>query len=329
VSNDKITFIDFCSGIGAGRLGLEQHNFKCLGFSEINLKSEKTYRSFFSENEVNFGDLTKIDYKKLPNFDLLIAGFPCQSFSINGKRKAFDDERGQIIFSLAKILKDKNIKYFILENVKGLVNINKGQTLDYILHLLDNSGYEVKYKILNTLNYGLPQSRERIYFVGIEKKLKNKNFEFPQPTKYKYDLSNFFVEDDDRYIIKENSLRWNTLLKQFNNKYNYGKYNVGELLKKDYLVIDTRQSDIRLYENYIPTLRTGRAGICYVKSGTIRMLSGKESLLFQGFSVDFYNKIKNITDTVLLEQTGNAMSINVISAIAENLKKVIGSDYGF
>lgn len=102
---NKIKFIDFCAGIGGGRLGLENLGMKCLGFSEIDKKSEKTYREFFGEEEKNHGDLTKINTNDLPDFDLMIAGFPCQTFSVIGQRKGMCDHRGQIIFSLIKIMK--------------------------------------------------------------------------------------------------------------------------------------------------------------------------------------------------------------------------------
>lgn len=315
--------MDFCAGIGGGRLGLEQNGFKCVGFSEINDKSISTYRSFFGDAETNFGDLTKINYENLPNFDILIAGFPCQSFSINGKRKGFKDERGQIIFYLAEILKNKNIKYFIFENVKGLININNGEDFRYILKILNDIGFNVSYKVLNTLNFSLPQSRERVYFVGIKKNLKNNNFIFPE---LKFEISNlkeYLIDDRKEYIIEKNSERWDTLMKQINNKYNKGKFDINKLLNKNLLIIDTRQSDLRLYEGYIPTLRTGRSGICYVKDGKLRRLSAKESLLLQGFPKKYYDKIKDTSDSIILEQTGNAMSVNVVSFIASQLCKII------
>ena len=182
---NNLTFIDFCSGIGAGRLGLQNLGLNCLAFSEIDKNAEETYRKFFGAEEQNFGDLMKINTKELPNFDMMIAGFPCQSFSINGQRKGMKDERGQIIYGLIKIMKDKNLKYFILENVKGLVNHEGGESLRIILDELDKAGYKVFYKVLNSLNYGVPQMRERIYFVGVRKNLvkKNKEFFWPEPIK--------------------------------------------------------------------------------------------------------------------------------------------------
>lgn len=140
----------------------------------------KTYKTFFdTKNEVELGDLTKINPHKLDNFDLLISGFPCQSFSIVGKREGLkNQEKGQIIFYLANILKIKQPSFFILENVKGLINHNQGKTFKIILNILENCNYNVFYNILNTLDFGLAHNRERIYFIGIKKE-KKKIFNFP------------------------------------------------------------------------------------------------------------------------------------------------------
>ncbi len=181
----NIKFLDFCSGIGGGRIGLENLGMDCLGFSEIDRDAEITYRKFFGDDEVNYGDLMQIEPNILPDFDFLISGFPCQTFSIIGNRCGLDDkERGEIIYGLVEILKAKNIKYFILENVKGLINHNRGKTLKIILMLLEDAGYRVYYKVLNSLDFGVPQMRERIYFVGVKKELVNDNFNYEFPTKY-------------------------------------------------------------------------------------------------------------------------------------------------
>jgi len=121
----KLKFIDFCAGIGAGRLGLEKSGLSCVGFSEIDKQAEITYRKFFGEEEINHGDLTKIKPETLPNFEMMIAGFPCQTFSVIGQRKGMSDKRGQIIFSLTKIMNAKNLSYFILENVFSMSRENR------------------------------------------------------------------------------------------------------------------------------------------------------------------------------------------------------------
>lgn len=309
-------FMDFCSGIGGGRLGLEENNLECVSHSEIDIAADNTYRLFFGKNEKNYGDLMCIDTKTLPDFDILIGGFPCQTFSIVGKRAGFSDSRGQIIYGLIKILVEKDIPYFILENVKGLVNHNKGETLKVILKELSDAGYSVDFRVLNSENYGVPQFRERIYFVGIKKGLLKKPFKWPQPTDTP-DIRNYLT-DTDNDILDTDSPTWQ---KYLNNKYNNGRFNLQELLKEDYLVLDWRQSDLRLYRGKTPTLRTGRHGILYVKDGKLKKLSGYEGLLLQGFTKELADiaKKSQINSNKLLSQAGNAMTVSVIRAIGKSL----------
>lgn len=322
----KIKFMDFCAGIGAGRLGLENLGLNCVAFSEIDRYAEKTYREFFGEEEKNHGDLMKINPADLPHFDLMIAGFPCQSFSVIGQRKGMNDHRGQIIYGLIKIMNGKNLPYFILENVKGLVNHEGGKTLKIILEELDNAGYKVYHRVLSSLHYGVPQMRERIYFVGIRKDLvkENKHFEWPNPVKTPK-VENYLI-DDGELEFNEKKRAYETFLKFLDNKYNKGLFKVEKLLKEDYLVLDTRQSDLRLYHGKVPTLRTGRHGILYVRNGKFRKLSGYESLLLQGFPKNLAEKTKGkIADVYLLSQAGNAMTVNTIEAIGKNLLDYINA----
>jgi len=324
--NTKIKFMDFCAGIGAGRLGLEKVGLNCVAFSEIDRYAERTYREFFGEEEKNHGDLMKINPADLPHFDLMIAGFPCQSFSVIGQRKGMNDHRGQIIYGLIKIMNGKNLPYFILENVKGLVNHEGGKTLKIILEELDKAGYKVYHRVLSSLHYGVPQMRERIYFVGIRKDLvkENKHFEWPKPVKTPK-VENYLI-DDGELEFNEKKRAYETFLKFLDNKYNKGLFNVEKLLEEDYLVLDTRQSDLRLYRGKVPTLRTGRHGILYVRNGKFRKLSGYESLLLQGFPKNLAEKTKGkIADVYLLSQAGNAMTVNTIEAIGKNLLDYINA----
>lgn len=320
---NKIKFIDFCAGIGAGRLGLENVGLSCVGFSEIDKYAENTYREFFGQKEKNHGDLMKINPNDLPSFDLMIAGFPCQSFSVIGQRKGMNDHRGQIIYGLIKIMKAKNLPYFILENVKGLVNHEGGKTLKIILEELDKAGYKVYHRVLNSLDYGVPQMRERIYFVGIRKDLINgHSFEWPKSVSPP-DVQDYLI-DESEMEFNEKKRACETFLKYLNNKYNKGLFKIEKLLKEDYLVLDTRQSDLRLYRNKVPTLRTGRHGILYVRNGKFRRLSGFESLLLQGFPKHLSEKTKGkIADVYLLSQAGNAMTVKVIEAIGKSLLNYI------
>ncbi|MDO8555417.1 MAG: DNA (cytosine-5-)-methyltransferase [bacterium] len=324
--NTNIKFIDFCAGIGAGRLGLQNSGLSCLAFSEIDKYAERTYREFFGQEEKNFGDLMKINPNDLPNFDLMIAGFPCQSFSVIGQRKGMCDHRGQIIYGLIKIMNGKNLPYFILENVKGLVNHESGKTLKTILEELEKAGYKVYHRVLSSLHYGVPQMRERIYFVGIRKDLVKENKHFEWPTPIKTPKIQDYLIDDGELEFNEKKRAYETFLKFLDNKYNKGLFKVEKLLKDDYLVLDTRQSDLRLYRGKVPTLRTGRHGVLYVRNGKFRKLSGFESLLLQGFPKNLANKTKGkIADVYLLSQAGNAMTVNVIEAIGKNLLNYINA----
>ncbi|EAH4563867.1 DNA (cytosine-5-)-methyltransferase [Campylobacter jejuni] len=316
-------FIDFCSGIGGGRLGLEKAGFTCIAFSEIDKAAIKTYKRLFdTKNELELGDLTKINPENLPDFDLLISGFPCQSFSIVGKREGLDNkEKGQVIFYLADILKIKQPNFFILENVKGLLNHDKGQTFQKILELLKSLDYEVSTKLLNSLDFSLAQSRERVYFIGIKKSL-NKIFKFDFKEKKKPNIKDFLNPNDENIL---NRNKYETFLRYLQNKYNKNRFCLEELLENDFLILDTRQSDLRCYQDKIPTLRRDRQGILYVYNKNFYILSKIEALKLQGFGKinNLEDKIKNIKQSDILRQCGNAMSVNVIESIAKSLKEQI------
>lgn len=316
----KLKFMDFCAGIGGGRLGLEKIGLQCVAYSEIDKKTSKTYELMYGTSEKNFGDLMKIDINTLPDFDLMIAGFPCQTFSVIGQRKGLDDHRGQVIYGLSKILREKKIKYFILENVKGLVNHDRGNSIKEILRELTDSGYEVKWRVLNSLGLGVPQMRERVYFVGVRKDLVKSffNYEFPVILKQP-PLNDYFIEDAE-LEMKEKERTFATFKRYLANKYNNNNFSIEKLLQEELLVLDIRQSDLRLYRGKVPTLRTGRHGILYVKNGKFRKLSGFESLLLQGFPKELALKVKDkVTDKDLLSQAGNAMTVNAISEVGKNL----------
>lgn len=324
--NNELKFIDLCAGVGAGRLGLEANGFKCIGYSEIDKDAEYTYRTLYG-NELAFGDLTKIKPHTLPSFDLLISGFPCQTFSIVGKRDGLQDEdKGQIIYYISRILEERGNSFFILENVKGLVNHDKGRTFEIVLNLLEALDYEVHYEVLNSLDYGVPQMRERIYLVGVKKELvqDGKSFSFPSKIDKIHDISYFLSDKREEFIFDTSKTTYTTFERYLQNKYNEGKYNIDEILKKDYVVLDTRQSDLRIYHQRVPTLRRGRHGILYTKGGQLRKLSGYEAFLLQGFTPKMAEKASNEqSNGKLLAQAGNAMTINVIQAISKELLKYV------
>ena len=144
---------------------LPQDNPICVGFSEIDKYAIATYQQHYPTHH-NYGDITKINADELPDFDLLVGGFPCQAFSIAGKRKGFEDTRGTLFFEIARILKAKQPRLFLLENVKGLLSHDNGQTFRTIIATLDELGYDLQWQVLNSKNHGVPQNRERIFIVG-------------------------------------------------------------------------------------------------------------------------------------------------------------------
>ena len=165
--NKPLTFIDFFAGIGGFRIGLERAGFKCIGSCEIDKYASLLYKTYFNtEKELFFNDIRTIKTEDLPDFDILCAGFPCQSFSIAGRRLGFNDTRGTMFFELARILKDKRPRYFILENVKGLLNHDGGKTFQTILKILSELRYQTQWQLLNSKYFGVPQNRERVFIVG-------------------------------------------------------------------------------------------------------------------------------------------------------------------
>lgn len=180
LENNKIKFIDLFCGLGGLRIAIEnvakEHGLEtsCVFSSDFDKDVQQIYEANFGEKP--FGDITKIHESEIPDHDVLLAGFPCQAFSICGDQKGFEDTRGTLFFDIARILRAKQPKFFVLENVKQLASHNGGKTFARILETLGNLGYQTHYKILNALDYGLPQKRERVFIVGFrEPRLYNWN----------------------------------------------------------------------------------------------------------------------------------------------------------
>ncbi|MCK5787849.1 MAG: DNA (cytosine-5-)-methyltransferase [Chlamydiia bacterium] len=310
-------FIDICSGIGGGHLGILRafSNAKCIGFSEIDKGAINIYQKAFPDIN-NLGDVNDICIKELEDFDLLIAGFPCQSFSINGSREGFAGRQGFIVFKILEIIRLKKPKYILLENVKGLLSHRSGNTLKVILNTIQNSGYFYKHTVLNSKDFSLPQSRERLYIFASKSKSIVDQFEFPKcknRVKY-YDVLNGEKEASTSEL--------ETIRNRFGDKYNF------HICKNSFLssgeIIDYRQSDLRKYSGYFPTLRASKHGLLYFKSKKLFLLTGKEALILQGFPNNIIEICNNlISNNKILFYAGNAMSINVISNIFKILKCII------
>jgi DNA (cytosine-5)-methyltransferase 1 len=191
----RFTFIDLFSGIGGFHLGLSAIGGKCVMASDIDEYANKTYKKNF--NLQPHKDITKIESKSIPNFQVLCAGFPCQSFSNIGPGGGLKDHRGALIYEVFRILKDKHPNAFILENVKGLVSHNKGDVLKYILMRLRRLKYKVSYKVLEATDFGLPQIRKRLFIVGVKNDIRNE-FRFPKPLTLKKKLCDIMKGKTER-----------------------------------------------------------------------------------------------------------------------------------
>ena len=163
-----IKYLDMFAGIGGFRSGLEKiGGFKCIGYCEIDKYAKLSYEAMYdTKGELYFNDAREINPKELPDIDLITGGFPCQSFSIAGRRKGFEDTRGTLFFEIARIASAKKPKYLFLENVPGLLSHDRGRTFKTILSSLDELGYDVTWQVLNSKDFGVPQSRKRLYIMG-------------------------------------------------------------------------------------------------------------------------------------------------------------------
>ena len=311
------TTLDLFAGIGGIRIGFEKAGFETVFSNDYEPKCKDTFDLNFDHSQLTVGDIRQITTKELPDFDFLLAGFPCQPFSIAGRREGFKEskDRGNLFFDILRILKAKKPTGFLLENVKNMQGHDKGNTFKIIREELDKLGYGIKFKVLNSMEYGnIPQNRERIYIVGFRKELKLiEKFEFPQKVKLTK-----FVE--------------NVLEKEVDDKYYYNDKPLYEKLKNEQMKENTIYQWRRVY------LRENKSGVCptlTANMGTgghnvpiikdhkgIRKLTPRECARIQGFP-DTYKLPKNIADSHLYKQFGNSVSIPVIEKIAKNIKKVL------
>ena len=301
-------FIDLFAGIGGLRLGFEKAGGQCVFSSEIDKHAKITYKLNFGEEP--FGDITKIKSKDIPKHDILLAGFPCQPFSVAGDKKGLRDPRGNLFYQIIRILTECQPKAFLLENVKGLTSINRGTTFQLIIEKLNQIGYTVYSKTLNTMDYGnIPQTRERIYIAGF---LNDSPFSFPK----KLNLTKT-VQD---ILLKEKQL----------NKYYYNRFEIFNTLQKHItkkgIVYQWRRSYVRENKSAVcPTLMahmgTGGHNVPLIKDDYgIRKLTPRECARFQGFPDSF--NLPNISDCHLYKQFGNSVSVPLVKRIA---KKIIES----
>jgi len=325
--NYSFKFIDLFAGIGGFRIALQNLGGKCVFTSEWDENAKKTYKANFGETP--FGDITKDRTKSyIPTgFDVLCAGFPCQAFSIAGKRGGFEDTRGTLFFDVAKIIKDKQPKAIFLENVKGLKSHDKGKTLETILNVLRNDlGYYVPDpEIMNAKEFGVPQNRERIYIVGFRGDLGINNFEYPDPLNQtvafkdvketnvvptKYYLSNQYLHTlknhKERHASKGNGFGYQIIKDdEISNS-----ILVGGMGRERNLVFDDRITDF--------TPSTHIKG--EVNREGIRKMTPREWARLQGFPDHF---VIPVADASAYKQFGNSVAIPAIQATAEKIIDLI------
>ena len=191
---ENMTFIDLFAGLGGFRLALESLGAKCVYSNEWDKPAQKVYNSNFDDTPE--GDITLVDEKTIPNHDILCAGFPCQPFSISGKRGGFEDSRGTLFFDVARIVKEKTPKVVFLENVKNFASHDEGRTLQVVQATMEELGYTFFQKVLNAVDYGIPQKRERIYMVCFRKDLNITDFRYPTPFKLTKHVEDYLLTDE-------------------------------------------------------------------------------------------------------------------------------------
>ncbi len=303
------------TGIGGFELGFEKANsrFKCVGFSEIDKFACQVLKHKFPKIK-NYGDATKIKPEELPDFDLLCGGFPCQAFSIAGNRQGFKDTRGTLFFEIAKLIKIKKPKIIFLENVKGLLNHEAGQTFRIIVQTLDELGYDVQWMVHNSKFFGVPQNRERVFIIA---NLRGTSRPEILPFKKSYQ-KNSKLQGQQANTIETSGASKSYVIKSKQLQETKGNPQGKRIYKTDGIG---------------QTLTTKGGGVIAKKvsfdKNQIRKLTPKECERLQGFPDDWTkyglsekDQLVTFSDTQRYKQTGNAVTVNVIKAIGEKLAKV-------
>ena len=307
------------SGIGGFELGLlmSEKNVKLVGYSEIDKYAIEVFQKRFKGIN-NYGNATIIDETKLPNFDLLVGGFPCQAFSVAGRQRGFDDTRGTLFFDVARILKHKKPKHFILENVRGLLSHDSGRTFQTIIKVLADIGYLVQWEVCNSKNYGVPQSRERMYIVGhLRGQSRPKVFSFREGNG---------VSETSRKKERERSSQVSSTI---TSNYKRGTHAMGEqyILEPKELTKNIGQGQ-RVYSTNGASVsikalgggQGGKTGLYKIRQGKtqIRRLTPIECERLQGFPD---NWTEGLSDTQRYKCMGNAVTTNVVEWVVTQLYK--------
>ncbi len=307
--------IDLFAGVGGVRLGFERAGFTAVFANDFEPACKETYDLNSEEAHLTVMDINKLKISDLPEFDLLLGGFPCQAFSIAGYRKGFNDDRGvgSLFFRVAEIIAERKPKAVFLENVKNLKTHDGGKTFSIIKKTLEDSGYHVKFEILNSMTHGnVPQNRERIFIVGFRDKKHFDKFKFPKEV----DLTTNFRE------LLETSVDGKYY---YNGKTLYSKLKGG--IKSKDTVYQWRRRYVRANKKgVVPTLTanmgTGGHNVPIILDNKgIRKLTPKECFLMQGFPKNF--KLPRMADSKLYKQAGNSVTVPVVERIAKNIAEAM------
>jgi len=330
MKNEVINFLDLFSGVGGFRYSIEKvcKNANCVGYSEIDKFALLTYKSNFKikSTELELGDINNIDIKTIPNFDILFAGFPCQPFSLMGKNKGFNDIRGTLFFSIEKILNIKKPKLFLLENVRGLLKNNNGETYKTIIKKLEKIGYYTLTFVLNSKYYGVPQNRRRVYILGfLDKKLRDS---ISIPKKINSKLTTWHLlekEVDEKYYLSEKILK--TILADGSGKFK-SKSEINPIIARP-LTATMHKMHRACQDNYfsdsfiLGNFNNQNKSVTKKNLGInrIRKITPLEAFRLQGYSDVFVkNAYKNkISNTQLYKQAGNSITINVVESILKEI----------
>ena len=282
----------------------EPLEWECVGYSEIDKYAVQIYQQHFPEH-TNYGDITAIDADALPDFDLLVGGFPCQSFSIAGKRGGFEDTRGTLFFDLARILRAKRPRLFLFENVKGLLSHDNGETFRTIISALDELGYDLQWQVLNSKNHGVPQNRERVFIIGHLRGT-------PRPEVFPFLGTD---EKDTRNCGEDLSYALDANYHKGTNTLEKNRRQV--ILHNVYGGFGEKKA--RVFEKESPTIRTSAGGghLPSVSDGEmVRRLTPTECERLQGFPDGW---TEGVSDTQRYKCLGNAVTVNVIRDVCERL----------
>lgn len=314
----KLKCASFFAGVGGIDKGFENVKyFRVIYANEIDEYPAKTY-DLNANIKVDCRDIHNVRAEQIPDFDVMLAGFPCQAFSIAGQRKGFDDAkgRGTLFFELIRLIKAKKPQIVFLENVKNLVGHDNGNTFSTIIDELHKENYHVKHRVLNAMHYGnVPQNRERIYIVAFKDEEIYKNFEFPDPIPLKTPLSDiidFNTKIDEKYYYRKGKYKGNIYEQLI------------ESMDDNNAIYQWRRKYVRKNKSgVVPTLTAnqgeGGHNVCLIStSHGIRKMTPHECFNTQGFPVDF-KLPDNMSDARLYKQAGNSVCVSVISRIATNI----------